>query len=191
MFNVQTIYAEHGVENYQTGREVLARFPQAKVIRVRSHWQIPELAGDEANVEIWNKVKSEVIVLGVKKGLDCRPNGRSTDFIAPSMSNGCASSCTYCVQEGTLISTPTGQVPVEQILDGSEVLAFDSSSGQLVSARVHRAASKVVQEVLEIQVGSRVLRVTAEHPILTRRGWVEAGYLTENDEVLCDETYRG
>jgi DNA repair photolyase len=35
-------------------------------------------------------------VLGVKKSLSARPNGRSSDFIAPSTSNGCAMACAYC-----------------------------------------------------------------------------------------------
>ena len=33
---------------------------------------------------------------GTKKSLTARPNGRSADFIAPSTSNGCAMSCSYC-----------------------------------------------------------------------------------------------
>ena len=35
-------------------------------------------------------------MLGVKKGLAMRPNGRSADFIAPSTSNGCTMACAYC-----------------------------------------------------------------------------------------------
>ena len=35
-------------------------------------------------------------MLGVKKSLTVRPNGRSADFIAPSTANGCAMACAYC-----------------------------------------------------------------------------------------------
>jgi spore photoproduct lyase family protein len=35
-------------------------------------------------------------VLGVKKSLSARPNGRSADFIAPSTASGCAMACAYC-----------------------------------------------------------------------------------------------
>jgi spore photoproduct lyase family protein len=35
-------------------------------------------------------------VLGVKKSLTARPNGRSADWIAPSTANGCAMACAYC-----------------------------------------------------------------------------------------------
>lgn len=35
-------------------------------------------------------------MLGTKKSLAFRPNGRSAHFIAPSTSNGCAMACAYC-----------------------------------------------------------------------------------------------
>lgn len=31
-----------------------------------------------------------------RKGLECRPNGRSTDFIAPNLATGCQMACAYC-----------------------------------------------------------------------------------------------
>jgi spore photoproduct lyase family protein len=42
------------------------------------------------------RVKTEDLVLGVKKSLSARPNGRSSDWIAPSQANGCAMACAYC-----------------------------------------------------------------------------------------------
>ena len=42
------------------------------------------------------RIKREALVLGVKKSLTARPNGRSADFIAPSTANGCAMACAYC-----------------------------------------------------------------------------------------------
>nr|WP_294690257.1 spore photoproduct lyase family protein [uncultured Friedmanniella sp.] len=63
---------------------------------VASHWQIPELHGDQTNVARWVRIKTEALVLGVKKSLTARPNGRSADFIAPSTANGCAMACAYC-----------------------------------------------------------------------------------------------
>jgi spore photoproduct lyase family protein len=75
---------------------VLARFPGAKRIEVPSHWNIPGLHGNEGNAQDWLRIKREVLVLGTKKALTCRPNGRSSDFIAPSTANGCAMSCAYC-----------------------------------------------------------------------------------------------
>ena len=93
---IDTIYLEPAVEAYPRGREILARFPGARRIEVASHWRIPELHGNAGLAEDWIRTKRTTLVLGVKKGMTMRPNGRSADFIAPSTSNGCAMACAYC-----------------------------------------------------------------------------------------------
>ena len=96
LFDVHRIYAEPEAAASARGRQVLARFPAAEVVEVPSHWQVPDLHGNAGNVDRWVRVKSETLVLGVKKSLSARPNGRSADFIAPSTANGCAMACAYC-----------------------------------------------------------------------------------------------
>ncbi|MDN4162912.1 spore photoproduct lyase family protein [Nocardioides abyssi] len=96
MLDVRTIFHEPDIESYPRGAEILARFPDAERVPVLSHQAIPGLYGNEGNVEDWVRNKREVLVLGVKKSLSARPNGRSSDFIAPSTSNGCAMACSYC-----------------------------------------------------------------------------------------------
>ncbi|GAA2880551.1 spore photoproduct lyase family protein [Pseudonocardia halophobica] len=96
LLQVRTIYAEPAARDSPRGRQVLERFPGAEIIEVPSHWQIPELHGNAGNVDRWVRVKTETLVLGVKKSLSARPNGRSSDFIAPSTANGCAMACAYC-----------------------------------------------------------------------------------------------
>ncbi|WP_251096300.1 spore photoproduct lyase family protein [Streptomyces sp. Caat 7-52] len=93
---VRTVYAEPSAARSPRGRQILARFPDAEVIEVDSHWRIPGLHGNEGNVERWVRVKGETLVLGEKKTLTTRPNGRSADWIAPGTSNGCAMACAYC-----------------------------------------------------------------------------------------------
>ena len=94
LLDIRRIYAEPAAAALPRGREVLARFPAAERIPVESHWRIPDLR--EADPAEFLRPKREVLVLGVKKGLASRPNGRSADFIAPSTSNGCAMACAYC-----------------------------------------------------------------------------------------------
>lgn len=93
---IDTIYLEPAVRLYERGRAILGRCPDARLIEVRSHWNIPGLHGNEGSAEDWIKIKRSVLVLGVRKSLDVRPNGRSADFIAPSYANGCALACSYC-----------------------------------------------------------------------------------------------
>ncbi|MGK3940918.1 spore photoproduct lyase family protein [Streptomyces caeruleatus] len=96
MLPVRAVYAEPAAAASLRGREILARFPAARVVEVDSHWRIPGLHGNEDNVERWVRVKGETLVLGERKTLTTRPNGRSADFIAPGPSNGCAMACAYC-----------------------------------------------------------------------------------------------
>ena len=96
LLDVRRIWAENDAAQSPRGRQVIDRFRAAEVIPVDSHWQIDELHANAGNVERWLRVKSEDLVLGVKKSLSARPNGRSSDFIAPSTANGCAMACTYC-----------------------------------------------------------------------------------------------
>jgi hypothetical protein len=96
LLRVATIYLEPAVAEYARGREILARFPDAQRVEVASHWQIPGLHGNEGLVRDWVRVKRDVLVLGVRKTLQCRLNGRSADYIAPAAANGCAMACAYC-----------------------------------------------------------------------------------------------
>ncbi|MBE7325619.1 spore photoproduct lyase family protein [Nocardioides sp. Y6] len=96
MLDVRTIFHEAAVLDHPRGRAVLERFPDAERVEVRAHQEIPGLYGNPGGVEDWVRNKRQVLVLGEKKSLSARPNGRSSDFIAPSTSNGCAMACAYC-----------------------------------------------------------------------------------------------
>jgi len=96
LFDIRTIYHEAGIERFERAREVLDRHPDAERVVVPSHTAIPGLYGNAGNVDDWVRIKREVLVLGEKKSLTARPNGRSSDWIAPSTANGCAMACSYC-----------------------------------------------------------------------------------------------
>lgn len=94
--DLRQIYVEARAAALPRGQEILARFPEAERIEVASHWNIPGLHGNAGLVRDWLKIKRQVLVLGTRKTLTMRPNGRSADFIAPGMANGCALACAYC-----------------------------------------------------------------------------------------------
>ncbi|GAA2991388.1 spore photoproduct lyase family protein [Streptomyces fulvorobeus] len=96
LLSVQEIHAEPGAAASLRGRQILARFPDADVLPVDSHWRIPQLHGNKGNAERWVRIKSTVLVLGERKTLTVRTNGRSADWIAPGAANGCAMACAYC-----------------------------------------------------------------------------------------------
>ncbi|MFE6905715.1 spore photoproduct lyase family protein [Streptomyces erythrochromogenes] len=96
LLSVDTIFAEPAAAASPRGRQVLARYPDAEIVPVDSHWRIPDLHGNEGNVDRWVRIKTQTLVLGEKKTLTTRPNGRSADWIAPGPANGCAMACAYC-----------------------------------------------------------------------------------------------
>jgi spore photoproduct lyase len=93
LLEIRRIYLEPAAAALPRGQQVLARFPDAERIEVLSHQAVPY---DTRDVERWVRTKTEDLVLGVKKSLTARPNGRSADFVAPSTANGCAMACAYC-----------------------------------------------------------------------------------------------
>lgn len=115
------IYVQRAIDSNlvwrQRADEIIARFPEAEVVPVESHWQIPDLF--EADPAQWLQTKREHLVLGVKSGLKHTLNGRSANYIAASNSNGCLSSCQYCyVSRRKGNSNPlTVFVNVEQVAD--------------------------------------------------------------------------
>lgn len=96
MLAVREIHAEAAAATSPRGRAIIARYPDAEVIPADSHWRIPELHGNKGNADRWVRIKSTVLVLGEKKTLTVRVNGRSADWIAPGAANGCAMACSYC-----------------------------------------------------------------------------------------------
>ena len=96
LLNIQEIYYEPDIIKYDRGQQLLAQYPDAKRTEVPSHWNIPDLHGNEGSVEDWNRIKRTVLVLGIKKSISARPNCRSSHFVAPSHANGCAMACAYC-----------------------------------------------------------------------------------------------
>ena len=118
LLDVRRIYHERDIERFPRAVEVLERFPDAERVEVLSHQAIPGLTGNEGAVADWVRNKREVLVLGEKKSLSARRNGRSSDWIAPSTANGCAMACSYCyVPRRKGFANPiTVFVNIEQVL---------------------------------------------------------------------------
>jgi len=122
-----------------------------------------------------------------RKKLDCTPNGRSTDFMAPPIGYGCLAACSYCVTLDTLVHTPEGLKTAAEIQEGDAIISFSLDNGTIEIDTVTAVAQRETHELYVIQAGSKSVTVTGEHPFYTRnRGWVEAKHLSEEDELLCD-----
>ena len=96
LLNIKEIYYEPDIINYARGQQLLDQYPDVERFEVASHWNIPNLHGNEGAVEDWNRIKRTVLVLGIKKSISARKNCRSSNWVAPSHANGCAMACAYC-----------------------------------------------------------------------------------------------
>lgn len=96
LLDITDIYFEPEVKTMPRGVELLMQFPDATLHETESHWKIPHLHGFEGSTEHWNQIKRNILIIGVKKSVTTRPNTRSSNFVAPSLANGCTMSCIYC-----------------------------------------------------------------------------------------------
>ena len=128
-----------------------------------------------------------MVSFDVRKSMTIRPSGRSSDYISPSFGHGCLFNCSYCILPDTLIRTPFGLKMAGEIQEGDQVISFSLDSGQVEIDLVTAIGSRETDELYVIEVDGQSVTVTGEHPFYTKdKGWVEARYLTEDDELLCD-----
>ncbi|HNW44408.1 MAG TPA: Hint domain-containing protein, partial [Elusimicrobiales bacterium] len=84
------------------------------------------------------------------------------------------------VPAGTLIDTPDGAKPIAALAAGGSVSAY--RDGKLLKAEIKKIFVGSAP-VLRIKAGGKVLDAAAEHPLLTRNGFVQAGTLKAGDEL--------
>jgi hypothetical protein len=90
----------------------------------------------------------------------------------------------FCVAAGTRVSTPDGERPIEDLREGSAVLALDMKTRAVVVARVRAAVAHAPAPCVRLHVpGVPPLDVTAEHPVFSGGAWRRAGDLGEGDEL--------
>ena len=88
-----------------------------------------------------------------------------------------------CLEEGTLIATPAGQVPIEQLARGDAV--WTVTDGELLPAIIQATVEVDPAEYVEIAAAGRILRVTAEHPLQIDPGVFRAAATLRPGDTLC------
>lgn len=87
-----------------------------------------------------------------------------------------------CFPAGTLVD---GR-PIESLVVGDSVTAFDESRNRIVKSHITRLFKRAApQHMVRIVTSAHhVLTCTPNHPLLTRRGWIAAQGVTNDDELL-------
>lgn len=89
------VYAEKGCDNYKHGRTLIKKYTEMgiDIIEIDNHNKIPELR--ERPDSDFPKLKN-YLVLGIRKSLTHQKNNKTSDFLVPYTSSGCAAMCLYC-----------------------------------------------------------------------------------------------
>lgn len=89
------VYAEKGCDNYKLGRTLIKKYTEMgiDIIEIDNHNKIPELR--ERPDSDFPKLKN-YLVLGIRKSLTHQKNNKTSDFLVPYTSSGCAAMCLYC-----------------------------------------------------------------------------------------------
>jgi DNA polymerase III alpha subunit len=92
-----------------------------------------------------------------------------------------------CVDSETRVTMSTGtQTVIRDVKVGDEVLTFDEKTKTLTSSCVDEIYDQGIKECIELTFDNgNTLICTIDHPILTKRGWICAGELNDDDDIDC------
>jgi hypothetical protein len=115
------------------------------------------------------------------------------EFLDVKITSYCTGACPWCAPSGTTISTTEGSVNIESLVMDQPILTKERNGpagwpiGLLHQQKVDQLHERDYDDelvVISLENGEE-LRLTPNHRVFTQnRGWVEAGELLEDDELL-------
>lgn len=108
------------------------------------------------------------------------------ELVDVKITDFCPYGCQFCADVNTNIRTKDGNSYIQDIKIGDTVFAYDLNKGQLVETKVEEVFERDYKgEMIGIELeDGTILSVTPEHEIYTKRGWIVAGEITDEDEVI-------
>ena len=94
-----------------------------------------------------------------------------------------------CLRGDTLITTESGEHTIKEIVEkqmlGLKLPSLNEASGEMEEDTIVAAIHTGFKETIEIEIeDGRTLHLTPDHRVYTTRGWIEAGSLGLEDEIL-------
>lgn len=101
--------------------------------------------------------------------------------------SGCSNSCLYCGIAGSIISTPSGITPIEDLKIGNEILSMNIVKHEIEKSRIINVMNRQASDIFSIITYNQTIKgITGEHPVYTQRGWVNVNELVEGDYILVE-----
>lgn len=92
-----------------------------------------------------------------------------------------------CIEKGQKVTTKRGDILIEDVVVGDEVLTMNEITKQVEWKPVLRTTKNRKKEIIELDTEIGKLRLTPDHRVFTQRGWIEAQYLSIHDEIYSYE----
>jgi len=86
-----------------------------------------------------------------------------------------------CHPDGTMIATPSGEVPIETLKVGDEVLSFSDDKQEVVTSTVTHTFNRLTEEPL-YTLGE--MRATPYHPVWTQDGYIPIKELRDDHKIM-------
>ena len=119
------------------------------------------------------------IAEGVKNKYEAKTAEKAGQESAEACENG------KCFVAGTLISTPYGLIPIEEIKAGDKVYSFDEDSKVVSENTVEEVFIRETTELVNINIGLETIRSTPDHPFyVPKKGFTNAVELRAGDILL-------
>jgi organic radical activating enzyme len=92
--------------------------------------------------------------------------------------------CSFCFISDTLISTPNGDVPINTLHIGDEVISFDEKINQHVVKKIVKTYVNPAYEIIKISFMDKFIYCTKNHPFYVNGEWIKAEDLDSSDKLL-------
>ena len=97
----------------------------------------------------------------------------------------CSYGCKYCLPPSSKILMYDGRKKsIGRIKKGERVASYNTDTKEIEISTVIDTMQRKAPIIIVIKPGDKTIKLTPEHPVFTKRGWVEALDLTTDDEVL-------
>lgn len=106
-------------------------------------------------------------------------------YVRIKPTNRCQHSCHFCCIAGTKVLTSEGEKNIEEIKVGDKIQSPDGTYSVCVSN-----SKRDSRGIYKITANGHSIEVTADHPFLTKDGWIQASDLSVGDSTFMQVRVR-